>query len=47
MPWKEVSIMSERKEFVTLAVSPDRANVRELCRRFEVSAPTAYKWLRR
>ena len=47
MPWKEVSIMSERKEFVRLAVSSDRADVRELCRRFEVSPPTAYKWLRR
>ena len=47
MPWREVSIMSERKGFVTLALSADRANVRELCRRFGISAPTAYKWLRR
>ena len=47
MPWKEVSIVSERKEFVTLALSADNANVRELCRRFGVSPPTAYKWLRR
>ena len=39
--------MSERKEFVTLALSADSANVRDLCRRFGVSAPTAYKWLRR
>jgi transposase InsO family protein len=47
MPWREVSMMSERKEFVTLALSADRANVREMCRRFGISAPTGYKWLRR
>ena len=47
MPWREVSIMSERKEFVTLALLADRANVRELCRRFGISAPTGYKWIRR
>ena len=46
MPWREVSIMSERQEFVMLA-SQEGANKRELCRRFEVSAPTGYKWLAR
>ncbi|TGC21174.1 IS481 family transposase, partial [Pseudomonas citronellolis] len=38
--------MSSRYEFVLLAEQPD-ANVRELCRRFEISPKTAYKWLRR
>lgn len=46
MPWREVSIMSSREEFVLLA-SEEGANVRELCRRFGISAPSAYKWLGR
>lgn len=46
MPWKEVSSMSLRNEFVNLA-SKEGANVRELCRRFEISPRTAYKWLAR
>jgi transposase InsO family protein len=46
MPWKEVSVVSLRLEFVRLASQPD-ANVRELCRRFAISAKTAYKWLAR
>jgi len=46
MPWKELSIVSHRNEFVRLA-SLEGANVRELCRRFEVSPTTAYKWLDR
>jgi transposase InsO family protein len=46
MPWKEVSAVSLRREFVQLATQPG-ANIRELCRRFDVSAKTAYKWLAR
>jgi transposase InsO family protein len=46
MPWKEMSAMSLRLEFVRLANQPD-ANVRELCRRFQISPKTAYKWLAR
>ncbi|MDN6871501.1 IS481 family transposase [Pseudomonas citronellolis] len=46
MPWKECTPVSSRYEFVLLAEQPD-ANVRELCRRFEISPKTAYKWLRR
>ena len=46
MPWKEVSAMSARREFVSLATVPG-ANVRELCRRFEISPTTAYKWIGR
>lgn len=38
--------MSLKKEFVALAVQPG-SNKRELCRRFGISAPTAYKWLKR
>jgi len=38
--------MSQRLEFVLLA-SQERANLRELCRRFGISAPTGYKWWHR
>lgn len=46
MPWREVSIMEQREEFVGLALQ-DGANRRELCRRFAISAQTGYKWLAR
>ena len=46
MPWKAVSAMSLRLEFVQLALA-DSSNIRWLCRRFEVSAATAYKWIHR
>lgn len=46
MPWKEVSLMSQRREFVALA-SSENANLRELCRRFKISHTTGYKWLKR
>lgn len=46
MPWKEVSIMSQRLEFVTLATA-ENANIRHLCRCFGISSATAYKWLER
>ena len=35
MPWREVSAMDERREFVRLALH-DGANRRELCRRFGI-----------
>ena len=44
MPWKESSIMSERLEFIRLAMQ-ESANIRDLSRRFEISPTTAYKWL--
>jgi transposase InsO family protein len=46
MPWREVSAVSLRKEFVALASAPG-ANISELCRRFGVSRITGYKWVRR
>ncbi len=46
MPWVEVSIVDQRREFVALA-SLEGANRRELCRRFGISAQTGYKWLAR
>ena len=46
MPWREVTVMSERKEFVTLAMV-EGANISRLCRRFGISRKTGYKWIRR
>src|ERR1051325_3831049 len=43
MGFSEVSIMSRRREFVKLA-RQEGANVRELCRRYEISPTTAHKW---
>lgn len=46
MPWKAATPMSLRLEFVRLALA-DTANIRLLCRRFGISAMTAYKWIQR
>jgi len=46
MPWREVSIVDQRAEFVRLA-KQEGVNRRELCRRFGISAQAAYKWLAR
>jgi transposase InsO family protein len=46
MPWQEVSIMDQRREFVRLAMQ-EGANRRELCRRFGIHPDTGYKWLAR
>jgi transposase InsO family protein len=46
MPWKEVSIMNQRREFVELAAR-EGANIRELCRRFGIHPDTGYKWIGR
>jgi transposase InsO family protein len=46
MPWREVSVMDQRREFVRLAMQ-EGANRRELCRRFGINPDTGYKWLAR
>lgn len=46
MPWNEVNTVSLRAEFVQLA-QDEAANVSELCRRFDISRKTGYKWLAR
>ena len=46
MPWREVTRMSLRAEFVKLAMQVG-ANRRELCRRFGIAPKTGYKWLQR
>jgi transposase InsO family protein len=46
MPWKEVTVMSLRMEFVALAMT-DGANISRLCDRFGISRKTGYKWINR
>ncbi|HZT19070.1 MAG TPA: helix-turn-helix domain-containing protein, partial [Dongiaceae bacterium] len=46
MPWGEKSTMSLRREFVMLA-SQEGANIRALCRGFEIQPRIGYKWLAR
>lgn len=46
MPFKEYSTVSLRAEFCRLA-QQEGANRSELCRRFEISRMTGYKWLGR
>lgn len=47
MPWKpEATTMELKTEFVQMA-DQSNANMSELCRRFGISRPTGYKWLRR
>ena len=46
MPWREVSLMDQRMEFVRLFQQPE-VNRRELCRRFGISPKNGYKWLAR
>lgn len=46
MPWREVSVMEQRREFVKLALQ-EGVNRRELCRRYGISSTVAYKWLER
>ena len=42
MPWKVKPVMSQRKEFVTLAQS-EGASMSQLCRRMGISRKTGYK----
>ena len=46
MPWKEITVMSQRREFVHLAITKEVKMV-SLCRRFDISTKTGYKWLHR
>ncbi len=45
MPWRETSAMEERLRFVQDVHRPGWS-IAELCRRYEVSRKTGYKWLR-
>lgn len=46
MPWKEVTKMDERLEFAIRAMNP-MENFTKLCREFNISTKTGYKWKER
>ena len=46
MPWKELLIMDQRKEFVLKAFDPN-VNFSRLCSEFCISTKTGYKWKQR
>ena len=46
LPWREVSIVDQRAEFVALARG-GQMPMRALCRRFEIAPATGYKWVHR
>ncbi len=46
MPWEEVTIMAQRKEFV-LQASQTLRPFNQICETYRISRKTGYKWLRR
>lgn len=46
MPWEEVSIMTQRTEFIEQALR-EGTNLRGLCRAYGITPRTGYKWLKR
>jgi transposase InsO family protein len=46
MPWKETHVMDERRRFIE-TYQRSALSLAELCRRFDISRKTAYKWLER
>ena len=46
MPWKEATTMSQRTEFIQ-QVKEGSCKFCELCRRYEISRNTGYKWVKR
>lgn len=45
MPWRENSIMTQRRELVMFAL--DDANISHLSRNYNISRKSAYKWIKR
>lgn len=43
MPWNEVDIVNKRLEFIN-AIYSQKYTMAELCRAFDISRPTGYKW---
>ena len=46
MGWKGASIVEQRRDFVLRALEPG-ANISALCREYQISRKTGYKWLHR
>ena len=47
MPWEEVTVMSLKREFISLATNDSGFNFGHLCDRFGISRKTGYKWIKR
>jgi transposase InsO family protein len=47
MPWKELTCMSQRREFIAFVTRSERVNFRKICRQMGISTKTGYKWLHR
>ena len=47
MSWKEVTAVAERKRFMELWEQEGRPSVAQLCREFDISRKTGYKWISR
>ena len=46
MPWEDRGVMSLREEFIARAQEKDE-NLSQLCREYNISRKTAYKWISR
>jgi transposase-like protein len=46
MPWKETKVMDQRMQFISMYLSHEWS-VAALCRQFNISRPTGYKWISR
>ena len=46
MPWKKESVVEQRLRFL-IAARSRAESITELCRRYEISRKTGYKWLQR
>lgn len=46
MPWKRVTVMSEKEEFIRLT-NIRETKISQLCNQFGISRTTGYKWLKR
>ena len=46
MPWNQESVVEQRLRFL-LEVHHKEATISELCRRYQISRKTGYKWLQR
>jgi transposase InsO family protein len=46
MPWEEKTVMSTRQEFIARAISKE-LSFSQLCREYNITRNTGYKWLRR
>lgn len=46
MPWKRVTLMSERKTFIEKS-KEENVNISKLCQSYGISRKTGYKWIKR